>query len=139
MRNAALFFALFALMIPVHAAPATGQTPPLHWVFQTRHDAQTNPHTTVFLRVGSRQVLVMRQADDEFQIAAKFEYKDTGVPTEALTACLGWWGGEGDYLYVDPPGPLADCVPQRSERRRAGSAVEAPQSDSAALRQRQQS
>lgn len=86
--------------MPVPAAPAAGQTPPLHWVFQTRHDAQTNPHTNVLLRVGSRQVLVMRQAEDKFQIAAKADYKDTGIPAQALTACLGWWAGEGDYLYV---------------------------------------
>lgn len=54
MRNAALSFALFALTIPVSAAPAAGQTPPLQWVFQMHHDAQTNPHMDVFLRVGSR-------------------------------------------------------------------------------------
>lgn len=101
--RAAVSFALFVLAFllpPLHAAPAARQTPPLTWVFQTRHDPQTNPHTDVFLRVGTRQVLVMHQADDEFQIAAKTEYKDTSIPAQALTACLGWWAGAGDYLYV---------------------------------------
>lgn len=105
MQNVATSFVLLALMLPIplaqaRAAPAAGQTPPLVWVFQTRHDAQTNPHTNVFLRVGSRQVLVMRQAGDEFHLAAKADYKDTGIPAQALTACFGWWAGAGDQLYV---------------------------------------
>ena len=103
MRNAVPTFALFALAAvrPVwaQASPAP-QTPPLQWVFQTRHDAQTNPHTDVFLRVGSRRVLVLRQAEEEFRVPAKTNYKDAGVPAQALTACLGWWAGAGDNLYV---------------------------------------
>lgn len=69
-------------------------------MFQTRRDPQTNPHTDVFLRVGGRRVLVMRQAPDEFHIAAKTEYKTIGIPAQALTACTGWWAGAGDSLYV---------------------------------------
>lgn len=105
MRIAAASFALFALALlglspPAPAAPATRQTPPLHWVFQTRRDAQTNPHTDVFLRVGARQVLVMHQALDEFHPTARTQYKDEHIPAQALTACLGWWAGAGDHLYV---------------------------------------
>ena len=102
MRNAAALFALALLELSPQApaAPAAERTPSLQWVFQTRHDPQTNPHTDVFLRVGSRQALVMRQAPDEFQIAARTDYKVAGIPAQALTACFGWWAGEGDYLYV---------------------------------------
>ena len=82
------------------AAPSARQTPPLQWVFQTRRDPQINPHTDVFLRVGTKQFLVMRQAPDEFRLAAKADYKVASIPPQALTACLGWWAGEGDYLYV---------------------------------------
>ncbi len=98
--RAALSFALFVLAVPAPAAPADARTPPLQWVFQTRRDAQTDPHTDVFLRVGSRQVLVLRQAEEEFTVSAKAEYKDQHIPAQALAACAGWWAGAGDDLYV---------------------------------------
>lgn len=102
MRIAAVSFALFTLasLGPVPAAPAAKQTPPLQWVFQTRHDSQTNPHTDVFLRVGGRKVLVMRRVEEEFSVRAKAEYKDNAIPAQALAACTGWWAGAGDNLYV---------------------------------------
>ncbi len=100
MRNAAALFALLVFAMPVPAALAAGHTPPLQWVFQMRRNSLGDPQTDVFLRVGSRQVLVMHQAPDEFHLAAKTECKIAGVPAHALSACLGWWGGAGDYLYV---------------------------------------
>ena len=107
MRAAAISFTLFVLTLfgLSPQAPAAGQTPPLHWVFHLHRNSQDDPHTDVFLRVGARQVLVMHQAPDEFHLAAKAEYKDTGVPLQALTACFGWWAGAGDYLYVIRRGP----------------------------------
>lgn len=104
-RNAVGFLFALALPGPVPAAPAAGPpTPPLQWVFQTRRDSQTNPHTNVFLRVGSRQVLVMRQAEEEFHSTAKADYKDNRIPAQALAACTGWWAGAGDNLYVTQRG-----------------------------------
>lgn len=94
------FAAIFALPLLVSAAPVPKQTPPVAWVFQMHRDAQTNPHTDVFLRVGSKQTLVMHSAPDEFHAVAKADYKDSGIPATALTACLGWWAGAGDQLYV---------------------------------------
>ena len=102
LRAATAAFAtlLFTLAASLSAAPAPKQTPPLAWVFQVRHDAQTNPHTNVFLRVGNRKILVMHQAMDEFQTVTKANYKDHDIPASALLACAGWWAGAGDHLCV---------------------------------------
>ncbi len=96
------FFALPAAVLAcaAGAVAAPPPVPPLRWVFQTRHDAQTNPQTDVFLRVGTRQVLVLPHASDEFTVANRTQYKDSGIPADALTACTGWWAGAGDNLYV---------------------------------------
>ena len=82
------------------ASPTPKQTPPLHWVFQMHRDAQTNPYTDVFLRVGSRKVRIMQQAQEEFEVVPRSSYKDHAVPAHALAACAGWWAGAGDNLYV---------------------------------------
>ena len=95
---------IFAALLPrISAAPAPaapGQTPPLAWVFQMRRDSQGSPHTAVLLRVGGRLVPVLRDAADEFRTLARAGYKEKGVPAPALTACAGWWAGQGDDLYV---------------------------------------
>ena len=93
--------ALAALPVCSASVPAAPvQTPPLAWVFQMRRDSQLIPHTDVFLRVGTRQVLVMHQAEEEFHAVAKADYKNSSIPASALAACSGWWAGAGDNLYV---------------------------------------
>ena len=100
-RRLAALSALAALPAwPASVPAAPGQTPPLAWVFRTRHDPQTDPHTDVFLRVGSKQILIMPQAEEEFHAVAKADYKDSSIPASALAACSGWWAGAGDKLYV---------------------------------------
>ena len=106
MKITVLSFAIFVLassgptQAQPPAAPSKAQATPLRWVFQMHRDPQINPHTNVFLRVGSRQVLVMRQVPDEFRPATKTDYKIASVPSQALAACFGWWADMGDYLYV---------------------------------------
>ena len=93
--------ALAALPVCSASVPAAPvQTPPLAWVFHMRRDSQLIPHTDVFLRVGTRQVLVMHQAEEEFHAVAKADYKNSSIPASALAACSGWWVGAGDNLYV---------------------------------------
>lgn len=112
MKITVLSFAIFALaslgptQAQTPAAPVKAQTAPLRWVFQMHRDPEINPHTNVFLRVGSRQILVMRQVHEEFRPATKTDYKIASVPPHALTACLGWWADMGEYLYVSQRGRL---------------------------------
>ena len=82
------------------AAPASKQTPPVAWVFQMHRDKSGTPSTDVFLRVGGKQTLVMRQAQEEFEALPRSSYKDHAVPAQALAACAGWFAGAGDDLYV---------------------------------------
>ncbi|MGI4789607.1 MAG: hypothetical protein ACRYFS_12240, partial [Janthinobacterium lividum] len=86
-------------------------------VFQTRRDPQTNPCTNVFLRVGGRQVLVMRHVPDEFHATVKADYKDNGVPAQALAACSGWWAGAGDTLYAIRQGRSLVIYRQETEEQ----------------------
>ena len=95
-----VFAALPALPLPAPAAPGARPTPPLGWVFQMHRDKDDAPLTNVFLRVGGKQLPVMRGAQEQFDRVAKADYKDRGIPASALAACSGWWAGAGDCLYV---------------------------------------
>lgn len=70
------------------------------WVFDTRDDRQGNPRGRVFLAVGGRRVLLLRNATARFRVLDRREYEERGVPGDAVTACSGWWAGQGEDLYV---------------------------------------
>ena len=63
-------------------------------------DPQTNPHTDVFLPVGTRQVCVLHQTSEDFHTLLKADYQNNGIPSRALLACAGWFAGAGENLYV---------------------------------------
>ena len=99
---AALLFALMALTghaVPPKSLPPKS-LPPFAWQFDTSGDKDLAPRTNVFLRVGSRRVLILRGAGEQFQRVGRQEYKDHKVPAEAIAACAGWFAGQGDDLYV---------------------------------------
>ena len=103
---------LFALT--GHAAPPKS-LPPITWQFDTSGDKDFAPRTNVFLcindhlsllvnanktiQVTGRPNLVLRAAEP-FRVIRRQEYKERKVPTSALTACAGEFGGAGDSLYV---------------------------------------
>jgi hypothetical protein len=69
------------------------------FTFDTKEDGDGNPHTKVFLVVGARREL-LAEATANFSLLERKDYKDHGVPADALTACSGWWAGQGQDLYV---------------------------------------
>ncbi len=83
------------------AAPASSpRAPALSWVFDTHQDKEFVPHSKVYLRVGTKRVLIEPNAEFEFNTVSRKEFKDQKVPALALTACWGWFAGGGEVLYV---------------------------------------
>ncbi len=83
----------------VYAAP-TPATPVLAWVFDTHPDKELVPRGKVFLKVGSKRIVIEPKAQAEFRILSRADYKEYKVPASALTACSGWFAGGGEDLYV---------------------------------------
>lgn len=97
-----LLAALFAA--PCEAArgawqkAARGQ-PEANWAFDTHEDRDGNPRTKVFLVVGARRVLLL-ETTANFSVLERKDFKGHAVPATAVTACNGWWAGQGTDLYV---------------------------------------
>ena len=82
----------------VLSAPAP--TPPLAWVFDIHQDKQLVPQGKVFLKVGTKRMLIEPKAQAGFRTLSRSDYKGYKVPVAALTACSGWFAGGGQDLYV---------------------------------------
>jgi len=95
--------ALFFLTCPVKAqparAPAAQSKTAVRFEFETRLDADDTPHSRVFLRANGRRMPVFASTAG-FQTLPRNEWKERGVPRNALAACTSWWAGAGDNLYV---------------------------------------
>ena len=90
------------LLVPagaVYAAP-TPPTPVLAWVFDTHPDKELVPRGKVFLKVGSKRIVIEPKAQAEFRTLSRADYKEYKVPASALTACSGWFAGGGEDMYV---------------------------------------
>ena len=74
--------------------------PVIAWLFDIHNDRSASPHGRVFLRVNDRRLLVLPQADMQYQTVPRSEYRERKIPAAALTACSGWWAGAGVDLYV---------------------------------------
>ncbi len=97
-----LLAALFAA--PCEAARGAGQKaargqPEVTWAFDAHEDRDGNPRTKVFLVVGARRVLLL-EAAAKFSVLERKDFKGHAVPATAVTACNGWWAGQGTDLYV---------------------------------------
>ncbi len=82
------------------SAPTPPRAPALTWVFDTHEDKQLIPHGKVFLKVGTRRVLIEPKAEFLFQPVGRADYKQHKVPVSALAACSGWFAGGGEDMYV---------------------------------------
>lgn len=98
---ASLVLASPALAKPIQSARSKVTRPPaVAWVFAIKDDRQGNPHGQVFLRVAGRRVLVSKNASGHYHVLSRSEYHAHGVPSAAITACTGWWAGQGEDVYV---------------------------------------
>jgi hypothetical protein len=70
------------------------------WLFNIRNDKDGNPQGKVFLLVGGRKVLILPDAAAQYSVLDRTDYKSHDVPDTAVTACTGWWAGQGEDMYV---------------------------------------
>ena len=91
-----ILFAMFFLINPAQAQ----QQPVLSWSFAIHTDRSGNPHGKVFLLFSNRRVLLRPDAYTQFHILNRVDYSEHSIPRSAVTACSGWWAGEGEEIYV---------------------------------------
>lgn len=71
----------------------------VEWQFDTTNDRDGNPNTKVFLKVGARRVFILRDTA-QFSVLNRKDYSAHDVPSTALAACVSWWAGSGEEMYV---------------------------------------
>lgn len=71
----------------------------ISWQFETRRMKYDVPDTKVYLVVGRRRIFLLR-APSQFSVLDRQNYSGHAVPAAAITACAGWWAGQGQDLYV---------------------------------------
>lgn len=102
-RYIAIIFALACLPVLASAqqpAPKRQKHADVTWVFDVKVDHDGNPRGKVFLVVGGRRVLLLSNVPDGFSVLDRADYSSRGVPATAITACSGWWAGQGKDMYV---------------------------------------
>lgn len=73
----------------------------VEWLFDIKMDNSDNtPRGKVYLMVGNRKVLIRPDVVGEYHVIERADYKSSKVPASAITACGGWWAGQGEDLYV---------------------------------------
>lgn len=99
-----LLVCLLLLVLSASAALSTPAPPPhapaLTWIFDTHEDKQLIPQSKVYLRVGTKRVLIEEKAQAGFRTVSRMDYKVYKIPAAALTACSGWFAGGGQDMYV---------------------------------------
>lgn len=96
---------LVLLCLPVFAGaqqpvPQKQKATDVSWKFDVRLDRNDNPRNKVFLVVGRRRVLLLSNVPEGFSVLKRDEYSSHDVPASAITACSGWWAGQGKDMYV---------------------------------------
>jgi hypothetical protein len=106
MRQRSLFVLLIIFFAATGAAAqgsrrsrALRAEPKVEWRFDTREDRDNNPNTRVFLIVNGRRFFVMRDVA-QFSTLNRKDYSAHDVPANALIACVAWWAGSGEEMYV---------------------------------------
>jgi hypothetical protein len=72
------------------------------WNFAIKEDSNGNPAGKVYLKVGKKRVLILKDASWSFSEVDLKSEEAAGhdVPRKAVTACFGWWAGSGVDIYV---------------------------------------
>jgi hypothetical protein len=83
---------------------SSSAAPDLLWRFDTKRTDQDLPITTVRLVVEGKARKVAAGRTGEFRALEAGDYKNHGIPANALAACAGWWAGAGDAYYVTREG-----------------------------------
>ena len=106
MRLRLLFIFVLTIVSAVHSgatpiAPGkAGHAPAgISWQFAERKSEYDIPDTKVYLVVGGRRIFIFR-ASSHFDVLERQLYRTHDVPASAITACAGWWAGQGQTLYV---------------------------------------
>jgi hypothetical protein len=58
-----------------------------------------NPQTEITVQIGNKQVAIDSILGSA-QYYNKENYKEMGIPDNAVSACGAWWAGAGDYYYM---------------------------------------
>ena len=69
------------------------------WQFDSRRLESDEMDTKIYLIVNGRRVFLLR-ASSQFRVLDRRDYGSHAVPSTAITACAGWWAGQGQDLYV---------------------------------------
>jgi hypothetical protein len=69
------------------------------WQFDSHRLKSDEMDTQIYLIVNGRRVFLLR-AGSQFSVLDRQDYESHAVPSSAVTACAGWWAGQGQDLYV---------------------------------------
>lgn len=58
-----------------------------------------NPQTEITVQIGNK-LIAIDSILGSAQYYTKENYKEMGIPDNAVAACGGWWAGAGDYFYM---------------------------------------
>ncbi len=81
------------------AAPTSSDSVPVSWKFETTRpqDDPNGPMTNVHLVVDGTTHAIRKDVNAGF---GNIEPGQWDVPNDAVAACMGWWAGGGEVLYV---------------------------------------
>lgn len=83
--------------------------PQLTWKFVSVEDDMGNPRTSIYLIINDKEHLIGKGTGNfntlEKELYAEKQYQ---IPSNALTACAGFWAGLGHQLYVVQKGNILE-------------------------------
>lgn len=78
------------------------------------------PKSGIAVKVDGKKVNIAHVAG-EATLYEKSEYKEKGIPANALAACGAWWAGAGDYFYLIKDGEKVAVYQGWMEETQAGN------------------
>lgn len=68
-------------------------------VFEIKVNEGDEPTSEIYVKAGDQRIGLDTIPGSANHFAVE-EYKEMGIPADALDACGGWWAGGGDYYYL---------------------------------------